>query len=120
MRETVGQVTAHIAALLSLDLPDDCTIYLGDSNRKHMESSHPEDFLKYGQYLKVILAEPDFVGQNPSDGSIEFVKTFQTGNDYVKVAVRLSKSDQFYARSLYVLNPNRVERFIEKGTLKKA
>ena len=66
-----------------------------------------------------ILAAPDYVGQNPTDGSIEFVKEFLLAGEYVKVAVRLSQSDRFYARSLYVLNNNRVKNFIAKGTLKK-
>lgn len=41
-------------------------------------------------------------------------------NEYVKVAVRISSSEIFYARSLYVLNSNRVKNFINKGTLIKA
>ena len=66
-----------------------------------------------------ILATPDYVGQNPTDGSIEYVKEFLLAGEYVKVAVRLSQSDRYYARSLYVLNNNRVRNYIAKGTLKK-
>lgn len=65
------------------------------------------------------MASPDYVGQNPTDGSIEYVKEFLLSGEYVKVAVRLSKSDRYYARSLYVLNNNRVRNYIAKGTLKK-
>lgn len=84
-----------------------------------MRSSHPADFAKYGAELVNILAHPDYVGRNPSDGSIEYVKEYLVDGDYVKVAVRLSQSDRYYARSLYVLNNRRVESFIKKGTLKK-
>jgi hypothetical protein len=84
-----------------------------------MQASHPADFQKYGPDLRVILSTPDYVGQNPSDGSIEFVKEYVLNNEYVKVAVRLSRSDRYYARSLYILNNQRVKRFINKGTLKK-
>ena len=45
---------------------------------------------------------------------------FIINNEYVKVAVRISSSGIFYARSLYVLNSNRVKNFINKGTLIKA
>ena len=83
-----------------------------------MKTSHPKDFLLYGAELENILSHPDYIGQNPTDGSIEYVKEFLVNGDYVKVAVRLSKSDRFYARSLYVLNPNRVRNYIAKGTLK--
>ena len=85
----------------------------------HMQSSHPKDYAKYGSELSTILASPDYVGQNPGDGSIEYVKEFVVDGEYVKVAVRLAQTDRYYARSLYVLNKNRVQNFIKKGTLKK-
>ena len=84
-----------------------------------MKTSHPEDFEKYGAELINILAFPDYIGKNPKDSSIEFVKEFILDGEYVKVAVRLSNSDRFYARSLYVLNKNRAINFISKGTLIK-
>ena len=115
----VGQISPKIESLLGLPTPLDRNIYLGASNLQHMKTSHPEDFAKYGTDMITILAYPDYVGQNPSDGSIEFVKEYKVDNEYVKVAVRLSASDRFYARSLYILNNNRVNNFIAKGTLKK-
>ncbi len=84
-----------------------------------MKTSHPADFEKYGGELIHILAYPDYVGRNPTDGSIEYVKEFLIDGDYVKVAVRLSGKGLYFARSLYVLNPRRVHNYIDKGTLKK-
>lgn len=117
--KVVGQVTKQIELLLGLAEPRDRNIYFSSTNLEHMRTSHPEDFEKYGTELIHILAYPDYVGRNPKDGSIEYVKEFLVDGEYVKVAVRLSSSDRYFARSLYVLNRNRVERFIEKGTLKK-
>lgn len=119
MIKKVGTVTADVEKLLGLTVTGDRTIYLGQSNLLHMQTSHPADFAKYGTELLNILAFPDYVGQNPSDGSIEYVKEFQVDGEFVKVAVRLAKSDRFYARSLYVLNNTRVKNYIRKGTLKK-
>ena len=84
-----------------------------------MQSHHPADWAKYGAELVNILAYPDYVGQNPKDGSIEYVKEFLVDGEFVKVAVRLSGRGYYYARSLYVLNDSRVKNFIAKGTLKK-
>lgn len=119
MIQKVGIVTKEVEHLLGICVSGDRTIYLGDTNRSHMRDSHPEAFEKYGKELHHILAAPDYVGQNPSDGSIEYVKEFLCDGEYVKVAVRLAKSTRFYARSLYVLNPSRVRNYIKKGTLKK-
>lgn len=112
-------MTEHVEKLLGITVPGDRRIYLGQTNLAHMQSSHPADFAKYGTELINILAYPDYVGQNPTDGSIEYVKEFVTDGEYVKVAVRLAQSDRFYARSLYVLNSSRVKNYIAKGTLKR-
>lgn len=112
-------MTERVENLLGIAVPKDRSIYLGQSNLSHMQTSHPADYAKYGTELVNILANPDYVGQNPTDGSIEYVKEYLVDGEYVKVAVRLSKSDRYYARSLYVLNNNRVKNYINKGTLKK-
>ena len=119
MTTEVGKLSARVASLLGLHLQENQPILLGDSNITHMLNRHPADYAKYGQYIPLILATPDYVGQNPKDGSIEYVKDFQINGEYVKVAVRLSGGGALYARSLYVLKPNRVQNFIAKGTLKK-
>lgn len=84
-----------------------------------MIQRHPADYQKYGAQIPYILSSPDYVGTNPSDGSIEYVKEFLVEGEYVKVAVRIAGTGKYFARSLYVLNPNRVRNFIAKGTLKK-
>ncbi|MCI8569762.1 MAG: transposase [Bacilli bacterium] len=115
----VGIVAENIKKLLGLPSMEDDNIYMGATNIAHMESSHPSDYAKYKDQIQNILAYPDYVGQNPNDNSIEYVKNFIIGNEYVKVAVRLSSGRKYYARSIYVLNRRRVENFIKKGTLKK-
>lgn len=117
--QTVGCITDHIQQLLGYPISGDTNIYLGPSNIAHMQSKHPQDYQKYGQYIQAILSAPDYVGMNPSDSSIEYVKEFNINNEYVKVAVRVSSGGKYYARSLYVLNSNRVQNFIRKGTLKQ-
>lgn len=119
MTQQVGTLSANVIAALGLPLQTGQPILLGSGNISHMMNRHPGDYAKYGQYIPAILANPDYVGQNPSDGSIEYVKDFQVNGEFVKVAVRLSGGGTLFARSLYVLNPNRVQNFIKKGTLKK-
>ena len=115
----VGKLSARVVSLLGLSQKQDQPILLGASNIAHMQAKHPADYQKYGKYIPQILAQPDYVGQNPKDGSIEYVKEFKVNNDFVKVAVRISGQGKLYARSVYVLNPTRVHNFIKAGTLKK-
>ena len=56
---------------------------------------------------------------NAKDGSIEYIKEYRIDDEYVKVAVRVSDNDKYFARSIYVLNKTSVKSFIAKGALKK-
>lgn len=115
-----AHITQEVIDLLGLDCEADTPIYLGESNIKHMEETHPKDYETYFKHINEILSAPDYVGMNPSDQSIEYVREYRNGTaDYVKVAVRIAKSGRYYARSLYVLNKRRAENFIRKGTLKR-
>ena len=115
----VGRISLRVISLLGLELHPDQPIFLGDSNISHMQERHPQDYIKYGSLIPQILEAPDYVGRNPKDDSIEYVKEFEIDNAFVKVAVRLSSGGALYARSLYVLNNRRVYNYIQKGTLKK-
>lgn len=115
----VGIFTQAVIDALSLSIEVGTPILIGDSNIAHMKSRHPDDFEKYGADIELILNEPDYVGQNPKDASVEYVKEYCIDGEFVKVAVRISKGGAFYARSVYVLNNSRVKNFIAKGTLKR-
>lgn len=107
----------NIIQALKLTDPIGTPIYFGETNLAHMLKNHPVDYAKYGQYLSLILSEPDYIGRNPKDQSLEYIKEFLVEQEYVKVAVRVSQSGSYYARSLYALNRNRVNNFIANGSL---
>lgn len=115
----VGKLEKRIIDLLGLNMDIDAPIFLGQSNIQHMQSSHPADYAKYGKDIPFILNSPDYVGINPTDNSIEYVKEYKIDGKFVKVAVRVSSGGNLFARSIYVLNNNRTQNFIAKGTLKK-
>ncbi len=117
-RKQIGCFSSAVIDILGLNIPAGTPIYVADTNIEHMKASHPEDFKKYGNDIAEIIAFPDYVGQNAKDDSIEFTKEYIINGEYVKVAVRVTAHNVFYARSMYVLNPNRVKNFIEKGTLR--
>lgn len=119
MSNKVGKVSQTVAALIGDSTLANQDILLGSTNISHMQKKHPQDYAKYGQYIPQILSNPDYVGSNPKDNSIEYVKEFKVDGEYVKVAVRVSNSGKLYARTVYVLNPARTNNFIQKGTLKK-
>ena len=115
----VGELSRMVIDTLGLNLRSGQAIFLGETNIQHMLKRHPAAYHRYAYALPEILSEPDYVGLNPKDGSLEYVREFQWDNEYVKVAVRVSGSGNLYARSLYTLNRQRVQNFIVNGALKK-
>lgn len=119
MSEPIATIKEDIIQVLGLTCDENTPIYLGQSNIEHMKRSHPKDYEKYFKHISEILNSPEYVGINPSDNSIEYVREYRSEHgEFVKVAVRVSASNRYYARSLYVLRSNRVQNFIQKGTLK--
>ena len=114
----IGEISAEVISALSLSVDEGTPIFLGETNINHILKRHPVDFGKYGEYIELIVRCPDYVGLNPKDQSIEYVKEFLIENEFVKVAVRVSASGKYFARSLYVLNTNRVNNFISNGSLR--
>lgn len=115
----IGYISQDIIDLLELDVAAGTPIYIGESNIEHIKNRHPYEYQKYYPYIKEIISSPDFVGKNPSDGSISYVKIFQLDKEYIRVAVRVTSSGTPYAKSLHLLSTCNAERYIERGTLKK-
>lgn len=114
----IGIITQEVIDKLGLSCSAGTPIFLGESNIKHMKERHEYDFLIYGDDIELIIAKPDYISLN-KDKSIEYVKEYQQDNEFVKVAVKVNLSGNYFARTLFVLNTKRVQDYIAKGTLKK-
>ena len=111
----IGQVTPEIVSLLTYPHAPG-TILIGPSNVAHMKQKHLRDYSQYGGQIAEILNYPDYVGVNPTDGSIQFIKVFDRK---VAVAVRVSTSGQYFARSIYALLEGQFNSYMLAGRLFK-
>ena len=117
--EKVGEISEEVKNILGLDLAVGTPIYIGATNIEHMEREHPVEFERFFKCIPQIVSAPEFVGLNPKDGSIEYIKTFPTSaGQYLKLAVRISKDNFLFARSLYEILERTVRYRAEKGMLK--
>jgi len=112
--QVVGEMEIRVIDILNLSISEGTKILLGPSNIEHMKSEHPEDFEKYGDKLEEILSSPDYVAKHPKKDSIEYIKVY---DGHVLVAVRISKGGKLYARTLFTMDPSKVERYKQKGAL---
>ena len=70
----IGEINQRVIELLNLTIKAGTPIYIGESNIAHMLASHPDDYLKYKNNLHEIIENPDYIGLNPNDKSIEYIK----------------------------------------------
>ncbi|MCL2427544.1 MAG: PBECR2 nuclease fold domain-containing protein [Oscillospiraceae bacterium] len=119
MTRKVGEISQRVIDLLNLNVKSKTPIFTGKSNVLHMQKSHKQDYKAYGRYIPAIIENPDYVGINPSDDSIEFVKIFEIDGKFVKVAVRISDGGNYYARTIYARELGKFEKFVESGHLIK-
>lgn len=119
MNRQIGKVDKKIIKLLGLDLKEEIPIFLGDTNIKHMENQHPEDYKKYGKDIEDIINNPTYVARNPNQGSIEYIKEYKINNEYVLVAVRITNTGIMFARTLFIMTERKKEIYLKKGYAKK-
>lgn len=115
----IGKISQQVIELLNLDIEVDTPIWIGESNVEHIKNRHPYEYDKYFGYIEEILEEPDYVGIDPKEKSVAFVKEYQVDSEFIRVAVRVTANNKCYAKTLHLLSTCNAERYIEKGTLIK-
>ena len=118
--EIIGKLTKRVIDTFKLTLSENQPILCGESNRKHMQEEHPEDYNTYGDKIEEIISNPDFIAKHPKkkNSSIEYVKIYKNeGNEYVLVAIRASGNGTLFARTLFVMDPEKVDKYNEKSAL---
>lgn len=116
----IGTLDKSIIDEFSLDFKEGQPIYIGESNLKHMESEHPEDFKMYGDKIEEIINNPDYIAKHPNkrNSAIEYIKVYKDeNNDHVLVAVRATGSGTLFARTLFVMDKEKVEKYKNKNAL---
>ena len=120
MAKIIGYFDQAILNILALpSITTETPIFIGESNIEHIKKRHPYEYDKYFSDISTIIATPDYIGINPSDSSIAFVKEYKLNSEYVKVAVRVTTKGTFFAKSLHILSSYNAERYIKRGTLIK-
>ena len=113
MNKQIGKVSKKVIKILNLNYDKEEPIFIGEANIEHMKEGHPEDFKKYGANIKDIIAGPTYLARNEKKKSIEFIKEYKVDNEYVLVAVRVSNNNIHFARTMYVMADEKVEKYFK-------
>lgn len=117
--EIIGRISKSVIEILNLKIEPNTPIFIGESNIEHIKKRHPYEYERYYNDISIIINAPDYVGLNPKDGSILFVKLYKLNEEYVRVAVKITSGGKFFAKTLHTLSTCNAERYLEKGTLKR-
>ena len=119
MNKQVGIVNKKVIALLNLKYEKELPIILGDTNVEHMKRQHPEDYEKYGKDIEDIIENPTYIAKNPNQESIEYIKEYKINNEFVLVAVRISKKGTMFAKTLFTMTERKKNIYLKNGYAKK-
>ena len=75
--EIVGYISQSVIKTLKLKLEPGTPVFIGESNIEHIKNRHPYEYDVYYKDIGIIINSPDYVGLNPKDASILFVKLFK-------------------------------------------
>ena len=114
------QLSKKIIDLLNLDIPENTEIYIGNQNREHMEKKHSHDYYYYHHLLPNIIENPDYVGIEPKNNSIEYIKEVSIDpNVIIKIAIRVSSNGKYFVRTMYNISDHKIQSALNKGYLFK-
>ncbi|WP_257847211.1 PBECR3 domain-containing polyvalent protein [Veillonella faecalis] len=118
--DKIGKFSKKIIDLLNLDIPENTEIYIGNQNREHMEKKHSHDYYYYHHLLPNIIENPDYVGIEPKNNSIEYIKEVSIDpNVIIKIAIRVSSNGKYFVRTMYNISDHKIQSALNKGYLFK-
>ena len=118
--DKIGKFSKKIIDLLNLSIPENTEIYIGNQNREHMEKKHSHDYYYYYHLLPNIISNPDYVGIEPKNNSIEYIKEVSIDPSVIiKIAIRVSSNGKYFVRTMYNISDHKIQRALNKGYLFK-
>jgi hypothetical protein len=113
MNKQIGKVSKKVIKILGLKYDEEQPIFIGDANINHMKEEHPEDYKKYSANIEEIIENPTYLARNEKKKSIEFIKEYKIDNEYVLVAVRVSNNNIHFARTMYIMSDEKVQKYFK-------
>lgn len=118
--DKIGKFSKKIIDLLNLNIPENTEIYIGNQNREHMEKKHSHDYYYYHHLLPNIISNPDYVGIEPKNNSIEYIKEVSIDPSVIiKIAIRVSSNGKYFVRTMYNISDHKIQSDLNKGYLFK-
>jgi hypothetical protein len=114
----VGEFTDEIIKLLSIDVPVGTEILLSERTLQHIKEEHPDVVGDLKAIITDIVTAPTAVSYRPKERSVGFFKEHGDGKQYfLDLPVRPTSKDEFFIRTLHLIEVNRYEKRVKKGKI---
>ena len=100
----IGYISQSVIKLLDLKISPDTPVFIGETNITHIKNRHPYEYEKYYKDIGMIINTPDYIGKNPKDNSLLFVKLYKTDDEYIRVAVKITSNGKCFVKTLHSLS----------------
>ena len=116
----IGEVSSKFIEMFDLDIPENTEILMNPARfTEHVTQRHPND-TQYIADIESIVANPDYIGYRPKDGTLEYIKLYPEGVCVnVKLAVRPDSSGKYIARTLYARSEAKLNELIANNAVQK-
>lgn len=89
--EYIGKISIKIYHVITEDIISD-EVILSDSQKRHIQSRHPEVYEKYRIYLSSIISEPDYLIKANKPNTALILKEIKTIDSIFKLVLRIQTS----------------------------
>ena len=87
----IGRINKNIYKCVTGDIQTD-EVIITDERIRHIKERHPDDYEKYCNYLKDIIAYPDYIIEANKPNSALVLKSFFENDEQFKMILRLRTS----------------------------
>lgn len=115
--QLVGIIPESIINYYSIECSN-LNVYMPPGVLKHLKKRrHWNDFVKYHQYIPNMIANPDYVGQNPNKPNT--LELYKVMNGHILLPIKLNTVTGLFLSSFYRLNngPNIILQRFRNGRI---
>jgi len=87
----IGKINLQIYRAVTEDIRTD-DVVLSDTQLKHIQERHPEDYEKFSQYMQLVLEEPDYILESKRPFTAIVLKEVVDDDKRFKLILRLQTS----------------------------
>jgi TRAP-type mannitol/chloroaromatic compound transport system substrate-binding protein len=85
---SIGKINVEIYKCITKDIQTD-EVVITDERIQHIKDRHPNDYERFCDYMKDVVAFPEYIVEANKPNTALILKSFSNGNEQFKTVLRL-------------------------------